>query len=388
LIVFRPRFATLGMALAAIAVLAAVSPVLAACTDPPQPCPIVAKAGLAVAVGGRANAPAPIVPDGVGALIDNAVTDGTGIDVIRVDGHPSIACAMSFKSDAGNPVALADDLNRFKQQARGAVVATRAKEPEANPLQALTLAASAAGPGGTVALVDSGLQTVAPLDFHVPGLLDADPDGVVKQLSSIGYLPDLRGRTVVLAGIGYTAPPQSPLDDRRRANLVHIWEKIVSAAGATVQTITSPNTAAAPENVPVVSVVDVPPTDVIRIGCNTESILSNDGAVGFLPDSATFVDSGLARQTLAEFAAFLKQNRSAQAGLVGTVAHYGTDDGDAGLSRLRAQRVRDVLIELGADGNQVVAHGAGWGPYPTKTGPPSPTDDPRNRRVVVTIMCT
>jgi outer membrane protein OmpA-like peptidoglycan-associated protein len=383
-----PRHAIRGKALAAIVVLAAGSPVLAACTDPPQPCPIVPKAGLAVAVGGRANAPAPIVPDGVGALIDKAVTDGTGIDVIRVDGHPSIACAMSFKSDAANPVALADDMNRFKQQARGAVVATRAKEPEANPLQALILAASAAGPGGTVALVDSGLQTVAPLDFHVRGLLDADPNDVVKQLSSNGYLPDLRGRTVVLAGIGYTAPPQSPLDDRRRANLVHIWENIVSAAGATVQTVTSPNTAAAPRNVPAVGPVDVPPTDVIRIGCNTESVLSNDGAVGFLPDSTTFVDIGLARQTLAEFATFLTQNRDAQAGLVGTVAHYGTDDGDAGLSRQRAQRVRDVLIELGADGDRVVAHGAGWGPFPTKAGPPSPTDDPRNRRVVVTITCT
>jgi OmpA-OmpF porin, OOP family len=377
-----------GKALAALIVLVAGSPLLAACTDPPQPCPVVAKAGLAVAVGGRANSPAPVVPDGVGALIDKAVTEGTGIDIIRVDGHPSIACAMSFTSNAANPVARADDLSRFKQQARGAVAATRAKEPEANPLQALVLAAAAAGPGGTVALVDSGLQTVAPLDFHVQGLLDADPDAVVDQLASHGFLPDLHGRTVVLAGIGYTAPPQSPLDDRRRANLVHIWERIVSGAGATVQTVTSPNTAAALENVPAVSPVDVPPTDVIRIACNTTSILSNDGAVGFRPDSTTFVDSGAARQTLTPFATFLRQNRGAQAGLVGTVAHYGTDSGDAGLSRLRAQRVRAVLIELGADGDRIVARGAGWGPYPTKSGPPGPTDDPRNRRVVVTITCT
>ena len=143
----------------------------------------------------------------------------------------------------------------------------------------------------------------------------------------------------------------------------------------------------APENVPAVSPVDVPPTDVIRIGCGTESILSNDGAVGFQPDSTNFVDSGLARQALAEFAAFLKQNRNAQAGLVGTVAHYGPDDGDAGLSRLRAQRVRDVLIELGADGTRIVAHGAGWGPFPSKDGPPSPADDQRNRRVVISITC-
>jgi OmpA-OmpF porin, OOP family len=385
---FSPRASTLGKALVMIVVLAAGTPALAGCADPPQPCPTAVKAGLAVAVGGRANAPAPVVPDAVGALIDRAVTDGTGIDIIRVDGHPSIACAMSFTSDAANPVALADDLNRFKQQARGAVSATRAREPEANPLQALILAASSAGPGGTVVLVDSGVQTVAPLDFHVPGLLDADPAAVVKELSSNGYLPDLRGRTVVLAGIGYTAAPQSPLDDRRRANLVHIWEKIASVAGATVQTVTSPNTSAALENVPAVSPVDVPPTDVIRIGCNTESILSNDGAVGFQPNSTTFADSGLARKALAEFATFLKQNSGAQAGLVGTVAHYGTDDGDGGLSRSRAQRVRDVLMELGTDGGRIVAHGAGWGPFPTKGGSPSPTDDPRNRRVVVTITCT
>jgi len=384
----RLRVCIRGKALVAIVVLAAVTPVLAACSDPPQPCSTVAKAGLAVAVGGRANSPEPVVPDRVGTLIDKAVTDGTGIDIIRVDGRPSIACAMSFKSDAANPVARADDLNRFKRQARGAVNATRAKEPEANPLQALTLAAAAAGPRGTVVLLDSGVQTVAPLDFKVQGLLDADPEAVVRALSSDGYLPDLNGYTVVLAGIGYTAAPQSPLDDRRRANLVRIWEKIASAAGATVETVTSPNTAAALDNMPTVSPVAVPPTDVIRIGCNTESILSNDGTVGFLPDSTTFVNGGLARRALAEFAAFLKQNRDAQARLVGTVAHYGTDLGDGGLSRLRAQRVRDVLIDLGADGGRIVAHGAGWGPFPTKGAPPSPADDPRNRRVVVTITCT
>ena len=384
----RLRVCILGKALVAIVVLAAATPALAACSDPPQPCSTVAKAGLAVAVGGRANSPAPAVPDRVGTLIDKAVTDGTGIDIIRVDGRPSIVCAMSFKSDAANPVARADDLNRFKRQARGAVSATRAKEPEANPLQALTLAAASAGPGGMVVLLDSGVQTVAPLDFKVQGLLDADPDAVARALSSDGYLPDLDGYTVVLAGIGYTAAPQSPLDDRRRANLVRIWEKIVSAAGATVETVTSPNTADALDNVPAVSPVEVPPTDVIRIGCNTESILSNDGTVGFLPDSTTFVNSGLARKALAEFAAFLKQNRDAHASLVGTVAHYGTDLGDAGLSRLRAQRVRDVLVDLGVDGSRIVAHGAGWGPFPTKSAPPNPADDPRNRRVVVTITCT
>jgi outer membrane protein OmpA-like peptidoglycan-associated protein len=377
-----------GRALVVVVALAVGTPALAACTsDPPQACPTAARPGLAVAVGGRANTPAPAVPDRVGELIDKAVTDGTGINVIRVDGDPTIACALSFKSDAANPVAKADDLNRYKRQARGILGATRAKEPEANPLQALVLASHAAGPGGPVILIDSGLQTVAPLDFRVPGLLDADPDAVVKALSDRGYLPDLSGHTVVLAGIGYTATPQPSLDERRRANLVRIWEKIVTAAGATVETVTTPNTADAPENLPTVSPVEVPPTDVIRIACNTDSILSNDGAVGFQPDSTTFIDIARSRQALAEFAAFLTRNGDARASLVGTIAHYGSDDGDSGLSRLRAQRVREVLVDLGVDGSRITAHGAGWGPFPTKDGPPTPADDQRNRRVVISITC-
>ena len=372
----------------ALVVLALVTLTLVACSDDPaQSCPTAARPGLAVAVGGRANTPAPAAPDRVGELIDQAVADGTGINVIRVDGQPSIACALSFRSDAANPVAKADDLNRFKQQARGIVGATRAKEPEANPLQALILAGHAAGPGGPLILLDSGLQTVAPLDFRSPGLLDADPDAVAKALTDSGHLPDLSGHVVVLAGIGYTAEPQAPLDERRRANLVRIWEKIVTAAGATVETVTTPSTADALEDVPAVTPVEVPPTDVIRIACNTDSILSNDGAVGFLPDSTTFVDSDRAREALSEFAGFLTQNRDAQVRLVGTIAHYGTDAGDSGLSRQRAQRVRDVLVDLGVDGSRIAAHGEGWGPFPAKDAPPNPADDQRNRRVVISISC-
>jgi outer membrane protein OmpA-like peptidoglycan-associated protein len=154
-----------------------------------------------------------------------------------------------------------------------------------------------------------------------------------------------------------------------------------------VETVATPNTADAPKNLPAVSPVEVPPTDVIRIACNTDSILSNDGAVGFQPDSTTFVDSGRARQALAEFATFLTRNGDARASLVGTIAHYGTDDGDSGLSRLRAERVRAVLVDLGVDGSRITAHGAGWGPFPSKDGPPSPADDQRNRRVVISITC-
>ena len=85
---------------------------------------------------------------------------------------------------------------------------------------------------------------------------------------------------------------------------------------------------------------------------------------------------------------FLTQNADAQVKLVGTIAHYGTDAGDSGLSRQRAQRVREVLVDLGVDGSRIAAHGDGWGPFPAKDSPPNPADDQRNRRVVISITCT
>ena len=87
----RLRVRGLGKAIVAIVVLAVGTSALTACTDPPQPCSTAARAGLAVAVGGRANAPAPVVPDRVGTLIDKADTDGTGDpDAVTLIGQGSV----------------------------------------------------------------------------------------------------------------------------------------------------------------------------------------------------------------------------------------------------------------------------------------------------------
>ena len=145
-------------------------------------------------------------------------------------------------------------------------------------------------------LIDSGLQTVTPLNFAREQLLNADPDAVVSQLRAAGELPDLQGRTVILDGIGYTAPPQAPLDEDQRNHLVELWQQIAYAAGAKqVQIITTPDTASAGSTRLTVSTVRVPPPNNVSLGCNQQSILSDDGAVGFQPNKTTFRDDAAAR---------------------------------------------------------------------------------------------
>jgi outer membrane protein OmpA-like peptidoglycan-associated protein len=133
--------------------------------------------------------------------------------------------------------------------------------------------------------------------------------------------------------------------------------------------------------------VTVPPPDNLSVGCNTESILSDDGAVGFEKKSTTFRDEAGARRVLAKFATWLRETSGARATVVGSIAHYGQDEGDSGLSRDRAVRVRNVLVTLGARPEQVTARGAGWGPFPDKQAPPDAISDSRNRRVVIRLSC-
>src|SRR5690606_25392223 len=132
-------------------------------------------------------------------------------------------------------------------------------------------------------------------------LLDKRPSAIAAALREGGLLPDLTGQKIVLVGLGYTASPQGPLDDRNRQFVVDLWKEIVIAAGGQDPVVVpAPNTSAAMVASPVVGVVDFP-LGVINIFCEAISVLPGDGAVGFIPDQAEFKDPEAARAVLAEF---------------------------------------------------------------------------------------
>ncbi|MGI9004471.1 MAG: OmpA family protein [Pseudonocardia sp.] len=310
-----------------------------------------------------------------------------GVTLLRVDGRPSIGCVLTYDNTAGNDSAREIARTAFKTTVQQRISELTAQQPETNPLEALSVAAASAGPDGTVILMDSGLQTVAPLDFREPGLLTTDADRIVAALDHVGMLPDLHGRKVILAGVGYTAAPQTALSNSQRTHLIELWQRIATAAGAeSVRPSTTPSTTPPMDGLPSVSTVTIPEPGILDLGCNTESILSDDGPVGFQPGSTDFVNGAAARQVLAEFADWLVQNPDARADVTGSIAHYG-DNSPNGLSQNRAERVREILVDLGADPRVVTAEGAGWGPFPTGSAPPNPEVDPLNRRVVIELSC-
>lgn len=183
---------------------------------PASECPAPESRALALVVGARSNSPVPQLPSYVKSLLDAAVDESALVAVVRVDGSPETVFAKPFHSDAQNDPARDADRNSYLKQVAAAMRSAKAVRPEADPLTAIGLAARATGPGGTVVVVDSGLQTVEPLDFRGDGVLDAEPDDVAGFLARSASLPSLSGIHVRLVGIGDTSAPQSPLPVRRR----------------------------------------------------------------------------------------------------------------------------------------------------------------------------
>jgi outer membrane protein OmpA-like peptidoglycan-associated protein len=265
----------------------------------------------------------------------------------------------------------------------------RAQSPEADVLGALGLAGRSVqgARAGTVVLVDSGLSTVAPLDFRQAGLLDAPVADTVGFLRDHQALPDLSGATIVLAGLGDTAAPQAALDTAQRGELVSLWKGIAQAAGATcVAVVDEPRSGDAPSDVPPVSTVAVPPPPTITPGKATS--LPDDGSVGFRPDTAEFRDRAAAGGVLAPFADYLKGGPTRRLALTGTTARAGSTASQVQLSTQRAEAVKALLVELGASPAQITTKGVGsaFPGYVPDVGPdgkqlPGPAS--QNRQVIV-----
>jgi outer membrane protein OmpA-like peptidoglycan-associated protein len=348
---------------------------LTACSYTPPPLPVTtiadpclqaASGPLVIAVGNHANQPTPTLPADVQEALLRAAYHGRPISIVRVDGAPTSLGTETFRSDAKNDERFRQDLADFLGGVAGAAANAKAVKPEADPLDAIALAADAAGTGGTVILIDSGLQTVAPLDFDQPGLIDADPADIADFLSSTNELPHLAGDRFITVGIGYTAPPQAGLTIADRDNLTAIWAAIAAKAGAECEgAIAGGGSDAATKGLPAVTpIAIVPPTNPTLpapTSCQPVSI-RDSGVLRFQPDLARFVDASGAKSALQQLADEISGQRLTVT-LTGTTSSAGGDgSNDASRVKLsvdRANAVRAVLIADGVPAASITTRGAG-----------------------------
>jgi OOP family OmpA-OmpF porin len=354
-------------------------------------CPTVPGGPVTLAVGARANSPAPLLPPAIVDLMREAAKQNHAVSVIRVDGAPTVAFQGTFKSDAANDVARSNELEAFITQTTTYISSLKPKTAEADVLAALSEAARITPTGGTVVLIDSGLQTTGQLRFQDPGAFGADPAEFVDYLRKRSLLPQLENRAVVLIGLGNTAEPQAALDGSQRSRVTAIWQTVAQEAGAScVQVIdTAASRTSVQTDVPVtpVSLPTVPPFQA----CG-ETVLHED-TVGFLPDQAVFRDPATARRTIQDLATVVMNGRQAIT-LIGTTATAGTSEASRKqLAQRRAEAVKSVLVELGIAPDRITTIGAGteWPGRVNDIAPDGsliPTAAAQNRAVVVQLTCS
>jgi outer membrane protein OmpA-like peptidoglycan-associated protein len=380
-----------------VATALAVVPMLAACTNglSPKPvdltCPAQAGGPVTLAVGARANSPAPVLPPPIVDLMREAAKKSKPISVVRVDGSPTTSFQGTFSSDAANDVARNNELQQFINGVQDQISALLPKQPEANVLGALGEAGRITAQGGTVVLLDSGLQTSGQIRFQDPGTFGADPQELVTYLQGHGLMPDLAGRAVVLIGLGNTAEPQAALDPSLRTQVKDLWTAVVKAAGAScVQVIdTAASRTSVNTDIPVtpVALPTVPPFKP----CG-DTVLRDGDTVGFVGDQAVFRDPVAARATLQSLADLLISGRQ-QVELIGTTAKAGNDEASrVRLSQRRADAVKQVLVEFGVPAERITTRGVGtsWPdrvPDVAPDGSLIPWAAALNRSVIVRLSC-
>ncbi|MFC5061543.1 hypothetical protein [Actinomycetospora atypica] len=238
----------------------------------------------------------------------------------------------------------------------------------------------------TVVVLSAGLAPGDGWDMRVAGW-DVPPTTIAADLAVRGLLPDLRGRDVVLSGLGRTTGLQPDLGVREQTALRADWLAVCAATGARCAVDdgvrpTRPPLAKRPG--PVVAVPQV--TSVAGPSSTEISLPSN---LLFAPDSCTLLDPAGATVLLRGAAGRLR-SAADTATISGRTAPAGPGDG-VELATCRAAAVAGLLRSSGVPDTAITAvRGDGTRADPpaasrTPDGVLDPARFPALRRVVLTL---
>lgn len=338
------------------------------------------------------------VPD-LTELARRSATDRDIVTVVTTDGQPTTGTTLQIRNTGNSSPVQAQQDATNTTTILTAITQSPATTPEANPLRGITIAADAihhTTGTKTLVIIDSGLQTVAPLRFQ-DGLLAAgtDPAQVCAFTQAVGAIPDLTGIDITWIGLGKTQDPQTPLTTPASAKLKAIWETILQAGQpASLKFVDSAiPPAPAPGQTPTVTPVTVPDLASYSNPQPTAPPVTASfqaDQLGFVADQATFTDSTRAQQIIAQAAATLINGGYHDIHIVGTTADAGPLDGQTELATNRALAVRDLLIAAGVQADNITdIHGAGsqfpgYIPDHNTDGTLNETNAALNRLVIIT----
>lgn len=325
-----------------------------------------------VVVSDVAGAPTWSLTDKITAALSGVLETGGRVDLVSTAGDGYLCAA----EDWGQAVAKEDANPRKRDQVLQVnllqITSQLARAPRDNGSDAYAALHMAADQFTSVGsshklliLLASGLNDHGDLDYTT-GLLGSEPREVVSSLKHLGALPDLGGVTVIVAGLGWTAPDQKPLNDRLRSNVEKTYATVLSASGAEVTVDPAPQSGAGIDTLGrTVKPTPVPSRPSVLPQPETckpvEQVFDQTSALQFVGDKASFVDADAARDALAPITDWLAEDRARrQVSIVGTTARATSKANQKKLSLARARAARSLLVSLGVTAAQITkVSGAG-----------------------------
>lgn len=283
-------------------------------------------------------------------------TLGGSASLVITDGNPQVIGPVRFDEEKANSVQQEKTDKKKSAEVAEMVKSTAASTPETDLISALSLSARLAASGTAedkqIVIRHSGVNTADSLPMQELDLVSSDITDLIDQLDAEALIPDLQGVKIHFFGLGDVAGSQQALSKKQVKWLQSFWQSFFERSGAEVTfhaDIVSGNALTNGH-----SVTPVTPAEGVNF------VKFSSKKVEFKPDSDDFLDEETARSAIAEVAAQMKEG-SAHYIIAGSTAKVDnpTQDGPARLSLLRAQAVRQVLVDAGVDAERLTCVGLG-----------------------------
>jgi len=322
--------------------------------------------GLIVVVGVHANEPAPDLPPGLTCGLKATIAQGYQVGIIANDGAPRVILPpRSFVGDAKNDATRKNDLiaayNLVVTQIQGASAESAGSDLFDAIMLANDLAVTAQPAIQSIVIIDSGLPDCGPVDMTQPGATLVEPSQLVDHLQQTGELKvdDFSGRHIEFWSLAYTAEPQKTLAGAQNSAVTALWLAIVEAGGGIATAIPYPRSGAPADTALETGIVEVITPRQPDLASGVTVSFDGLSALAFPTGSANLIDPDSAAITLEPLVAWLDQDPTRSLIITGRTDSENPD-GNSTLSANRATTVRDVMLELGADGSRLHIVGAGY----------------------------
>jgi len=316
-----------------------------------------------------------------GALPDSQLSKALGreLSIVLADGQPNLVVRRAVKP-LGNSAydirsAVDTTFGTFKLVSSCAAGQLKkpddqvATQPESDLLAGLGIAAdqlTAVGAHKTIYVLGNGIQTAGAITMQKAGQFPKSPkyaQTLALGLRDIGALPDLHGARVVWYGLGQVDGTFQQLSQKPRDSLVSFWQQVIAMSNGVLST--SDIYGQVGSGVPASQAITVTSTKVQTCGLVVK-LYESDG-VKFQPDSASFVDSNLAKSAAKRVVASFKAAHCDELTVTGYAA-AGMDLGQYKNARLKVDAANKTLTNRRAQAFAKLLSSAGFAGDITTTG--------------------